>query len=64
MSDGIGMMKLIEVIKKHTLSIEYCGRCECGCNKYNLITDDGLVYPPVHEESILNLKPDLLEVAE
>lgn len=64
MSDSIGMMKLVEVIKKHTLSVEYCGRCKCGGNKYNLITDDGLVYPPVHEISIRNLKPELFEVAE
>lgn len=64
MSNNIKMMKLVEVIKKHTLSIEYYGRCECGDNKYNLVTDDGLTYPPVHEVSIRNLKPELLEVAE
>ena len=55
-------MKLIELIQKHTLSVQFCGTCECGGDKYDLITDDGLVYPPVHEASIINLKPELLEV--
>ena len=63
-SDGTGIMKLMEVIKEHTLKIEYHGTCNCGGKKYNLITDDGLVYPPVHEISIRNLKPELFEVLE
>ena len=57
-------MKLTELIQEHTLSVQFCGTCECGGDKYDLVTDDGLVYPPIHEASILNLKPELLEVEE
>lgn len=62
---GVTTMKLVDLIKKHTLSVQFCGTCDCGEAKYDLITDDGLVYPPVHEVSIRNLRPELLkEVSE
>lgn len=54
-------MNLLDIVKNHTASVEFCGTCECGGNKYDLITDDGLVYPPIHEESIRHIKPELLE---
>lgn len=54
-------MILKELIKHHTVNVIYCGQCECGERKYDLITDDDLVYPPVHESQILQVKSDLLE---
>ena len=57
-------MKMVELIQKHTFSVKFCGVCECGENKYDLITYDALIYPPVHEVTIRNLKPELLEVVE
>ena len=56
-------MKMIELIQKNTSSVKFCGVCECGENKYDLITYDMSVYPPVHESTIRNLKPELLQVA-
>ena len=54
-------MKLKELIEEHTLEIIHCGECECGEEKFDLITDDGLVYPPVHKSTIRKVKPELLE---
>lgn len=54
-------MILKELIKHHTVNVIYCGQCECGERKYDLITDDDLVYPPVHESQILQVKSELLE---
>lgn len=55
-------MKLKELIEHHTLKVVLCGHCECGERKYDLITDQNLAYPPVHESSIREVKPELLEV--
>lgn len=42
-------------------SISCAGKCWCGENIYTLITDDGLVYPAVHENLIKFFRPDLLD---
>lgn len=55
-------MKLKELIEHHTLKVVLCGHCECGERKYDLITDQNLAYPPIHESTILEVKPELLEV--
>lgn len=55
-------MKLKDLIGKHTLKVVLCSHCECGERKYDLITDHNLAYPPVHESTILEVKPELLEV--
>lgn len=57
-------MPLREALEKHTRYIMFCGMCECGEAKYDLIVDGDLTYPPVHESTILEVNPDLLEVAE
>ncbi|EHW1515588.1 hypothetical protein MK686_002376 [Listeria monocytogenes] len=57
-------MTLREELEKHTRHIMFCGMCECGEAKYDLIVDGDLTYPPVHESTILEVNPDLLEVAE
>ncbi|MBO0451947.1 MULTISPECIES: hypothetical protein [Enterococcus] len=54
-------MKLKELIEQHTVRIVYCGNCECGERKYDLITDHNLAYPPFHESTIRDVKPELLE---
>lgn len=53
-------MKLRELLEKHTLSVEFAGYCDCGERKFDLITDDHLWYPLIHESSILKVKPELL----
>lgn len=53
-------MILKELIEHHTLNVVYCGQCECGERKYDLITDDNLAYQPIHESQILQVKPELL----
>lgn len=55
-------MKLKELIEQHTLKVVFCGHCECGERKYDLITDQNLAYPPIHESTIKEVKPELLEV--
>lgn len=55
-------MKLKDLIEQHTLKVVLCGHCECGERKYDLITDHNLAYPPIHESTILEVKPELLEV--
>lgn len=57
-------MTLREALEKHTRHIMFCGMCECGEAKYDLIVDGDLTYPPVHESTILEVNPDLLEVAK
>ncbi len=57
-------MKLKELIEQHTLKVVFCGHCECGERKYDLITDHNLAYPPIHESSIRKVKPELLEVSK
>ncbi|EAD1434784.1 hypothetical protein ACON2I_002028 [Listeria monocytogenes] len=54
-------MTLREALEKHTRHIMFCGMCECGEAKYDLIVDGDLTYPPVHESTILEVNPDLLE---
>ena len=54
-------MKLKELIEEHTLEINQCGKCECGEEKFDLITDVGLVYPPIHKSTIRKVKPELLK---
>ena len=53
-------MKLKELLEEHVLAISYAGDCKCGEVKYDLITDDNLIYPPVHESVIESVRPDLL----
>ncbi|EAD3838203.1 TPA: hypothetical protein U0U57_002164 [Listeria monocytogenes] len=53
-------MTLREALKKHTRFVMFCGTCECGEAKYDLIVDDDLAYPPVHESTILEVNPELL----
>lgn len=53
-------MKLKELLEEHVVDIVYAGYCECGDVKYDLITDDNLIYPPVHESAIEAVRPDLL----
>lgn len=57
-------MKLKELIEKHTLKVVLCSHCECGEQKYDLITDQNLAYPPIHEPVIRKVKPELLEVSK
>ncbi|EPB7455344.1 hypothetical protein ACRR4P_001539 [Listeria monocytogenes] len=57
-------MTLREALEKHTRHIIFCGTCECGEAKYNLIVDGDLMYPPVHESTILEVNPELLEGTE
>ncbi|EIA3997449.1 hypothetical protein K7G10_002698 [Listeria monocytogenes] len=54
-------MTLREALEKHTRHIMFCGMCECGEAKYDLIVDGDLTYPPVHESTILEVNPELLE---
>ena len=54
-------MKLKELLEKHVVGVLYAGDCECGEVKYDLITDDNLIYPPVHESVIESVRPDLLD---
>jgi len=53
-------MKLYDLIKHHTTDVRLAGVRECGEKKYDLITDDNLAYPPVHESTIRKVKPELL----
>ncbi|EKB3204402.1 hypothetical protein [Listeria monocytogenes] len=57
-------MTLREALEKHKRHIMFCGMCECGEAKYDLIVDGDLTYPPVHESTILEVNPDLLEGTE
>lgn len=52
-------MKLKELIKT-TKRIYYAGRCECGERKFDLSCGDGLVYEPIHENTIMKVRPELL----
>jgi len=54
-------MILRELLEQHTCKVVFCGFCECGERKYDLITDNGLVYPPVEESLIMKINPKLLE---
>jgi len=45
-------MTLREVISIKAKDIQYAGHCDCGEKKYDLITEDNLAYPPVHESTI------------
>lgn len=53
-------LKFIKLFEYPKISISYAGKCGCGENIYKLITDDGLVYPAVHENLIKFFRPDLL----
>lgn len=53
-------LKSIKLLEYPMKSILYAGQCWCGENIYTLITDDGLVYPAVHENLIRFFRPDLL----
>lgn len=57
-------MTLREILEKHLIRISYAGKCECGEMKYDLITDDNLVYPPIHANVIRKIRPDLFEEIE
>lgn len=57
-------MKLKELLEEHVLAISYAGVCECGEIKYDLITDDNLIYPPVHENTIKKVRPELINEVE
>ncbi|WP_182872688.1 hypothetical protein [Listeria monocytogenes] len=57
-------MTLREALANHTRFVMFCGTCDCGEAKYDLIVDGDLVYPPVHETTIREVNPELLEVAE
>lgn len=57
-------LKSIELFEHPMISISYAGKCGCGENIYTLITDDGLVYPAVHENLIKFFRPDLLDRLE
>ncbi|HDI3618659.1 TPA: hypothetical protein PNC13_000964 [Listeria monocytogenes] len=56
-------MTLREALKNHTRFVMFCGMCECGEAKYDIFVDDDLAYPPVHESTILEVNPELLEGA-
>lgn len=53
-------MKLRELLEEYVIDIVYAGQCECGEIKYDLITNDNLIYPPVHENTIKLVRPDLM----
>ncbi|EAE5878525.1 hypothetical protein G0Q17_001823 [Listeria monocytogenes] len=53
-------MTLREALENYTKFVMYCGMCECGEAKYDLIVDNDLAYPPVHESTILEVNPVLL----
>lgn len=57
-------LKSIKLLEYPMKSILYAGQCWCGENIYKLITDDGLVYPAVHESFIKFFRPDLLDRLE
>ncbi|WP_058990616.1 hypothetical protein [Anaerococcus rubeinfantis] len=57
-------LKSIKLFEYPIISISYAGKCGCGENIYKLITDDGLVYPAVHESFIKFFRPDLLDRLE
>lgn len=57
-------MKLRELLEEHVLGVVYAGQCECGEKKYDLITDDNLIYPPVHENTIKKVRPELIDEVE
>ena len=54
-------IKLYDIIKTHTKEVWYAGECECGESKYDLITEPQAIYPPVHESTIKQVNPELLE---
>ena len=41
--------RFIKLFEYPMISISYAGKCGCGESIYTLITDDGVVYPAVHE---------------
>lgn len=54
-------LKSIKLFEYPMISISYAGKCGCGEKIYKLITDDGLVYPAVHENLIKFFRPNLLD---
>lgn len=54
-------LKSIKLFEYPMISISYAGKCGCGEKIYRLITDDGLVYPAVHENFIKFFRSDLLD---
>lgn len=54
-------LESIKLFEHPMISISYAGKCGCGEKIYTLITDDGLVYPAVHEKFIKFFRPDLLD---
>lgn len=57
-------LKYIKLFEYPKISISYAGKCGCGENIYKLSTDDGFVYPAVHENFIKFFRPDLLDRLE
>lgn len=57
-------LKSIKLFEYTMISISYAGKCGCGEKIYALITDDGVVYPAVHENFIKFFRPDLLDRLE
>lgn len=57
-------LKSIKLFEYPKISISYAGKCGCEENIYKLITDDGLVYPAVHENFIKFFRPDLIDRLE
>ncbi len=57
-------LESIKLFEHPMISISYAGKCGCGEKIYTLITDDGLVYPAVHESFIKFFRPDLLDRLE
>ena len=55
-------LKSSKLFEHPMISISYAGKCWCGEKIYTLITDDGLVYPAVHENLIKFFRPDLLDI--
>lgn len=54
-------LESIKLLEHSIPSISYAGKCGCGEKIYALITDDGPVYPAVHESFIKFFRPDLLD---
>lgn len=57
-------MTLREALANHTRFVMFCGTCDCGEAKYDLIVDGDLVYPAVHETTIREVNPELLEATK
>lgn len=55
-SKKITTRELIERAKK----IYYAGMCECGERKFDISCGDNLVYKPIHESTIWQVRPELL----